>query len=358
MHGKPVTSSIIISETLKIFNSMLVDIENARNYVYIETYKFESGPIGIAFRDKLTQRAKAGVKIKLLIDAWGSYVSEDFFKEMISFGGEVKFFRKLKLSINSFKLNHERDHRKIVVIDNNITYISSLNFTSYCINWREMSIRLTGNISKAFKTIFNQNYNLKNTYKFNKKRLTRPLRIGNFEIIRDVPSVVFQRLRKKTLHMVNSAQKEIIVETPYFLPTRAIRDAMVSAVSERAVDIRVIMPYKSDVKSVNILKDFYIGKLHQAGIKFFFYGPHNLHAKMLIVDDHFYVGTSNFDYRSFRYQFEVGLVGKDQGILQQLQQHNNETMVNCVPFDYEKWEKRPAFQKILEVLLIPLRHFL
>lgn len=358
MNGNPVTSARVISDTLKIFNSMLEDIEKARNYIFIETYKFENGPIGIAFRDKLTQKAKEGVKVKLLVDAWGSYVSEEFFREMISYGGEVRFFKKLKLSINTFMKNHERDHRKIMVIDNMITYISSLNFTSYCINWREMSIRLSGSIAKAFKTIFNQNYNLKNTYKFNKKRLTRPFRLGNYEIIRDVPSVVFQRLRKKTLHLVKSAQKEIIVETPYFLPTRAIRDALEEAAVVRGVNIKIIMPLKSDVKTVNVLKDFYLGKLHQAGIKILFYKPHNLHAKMLVVDDHFYIGTSNFDYRSFRYQFEVGLVGKDQNILDQLYQHNNETLKDCIEFDYDKWLNRPKWQKVLEVILVPLRHFL
>jgi len=358
MNGKPVSSANIISDTLKIFNSMLEDIEHATKYIYLETYKFENGPIGVAFRDKLTTKAREGVKVKVLIDAWGSGVNESFFKKMIEFGGEVKFFKKLKLSINSFRKNHERDHRKLLIIDNQITYISSLNFTNYGIGWREISLRITGGITKAFKHIFLINYNLKNTYKFNKKRLTRIVKIGDYEIIRDVPSVLTQRLRKKILHLVNQAEKEIIIETPYFLPTRAIRDALVKSAKERDVKIKVIMPLRSDVKSVNILKNYYLGRMYLAGIKILFYEPHNLHSKFIIVDNNFYVGTSNFDYRSFRYQFEIGLIGKDENILNQLKHHYVDTIADCIEFDYNKWKNRSRWQKIAEALLIPLRHFL
>lgn len=353
-----ISSAKVISDTSKIFDSMLDDIDNAKQYIYLETYKFADGSIGASFRDKLTQKAKEGVKVRLLIDSWGSYVSEQFFEELINHGGEVKFFRKLKLSINSFMKNHERNHRKILVIDNKITYISSLNFTNYCLKWREISIRISGGIAKLFKTIFLQNFNLKNTYKFSKKRYTRPFKIGDYEIIRDVPSVIYQRLRKKIIHLINLSEKEIIIETPYFLPTRTIRDALVRAATERNVSIKIIMPLHSDVKTVDILKDYYLGNLYHSGIKILFYTLKNLHSKLFIIDNNYYIGTSNFDYRSFRYQFEVGLIGKDENIRDQLKQHINETSNGCIGFDYSKWKKRSIWQKAAELILIPLRHFL
>lgn len=349
--------SKVLSDPLDIFNSMLHDIENARDYIYIETYKWGNDPIGIKFRNLLTKKSKQGVKIRLLIDSWGTYVSETFFQEMIQHGAYVKIFKKFRYSINFFSSNHERDHRKLIIIDDTISYLSSLNFTNYNLNWRELSIRMDGFLAKSFKTVFQGNFNLKNTYKFDKLKHTRLLRHGGFLIFRDVPSVLVQKINKKYQQMIKKAVKEIIIESPYFLPTRNLREAL-SKAAKRGVDVKVVMPYRSDVKLVNILREFYLGKLYQAGIKFYFYLPDNLHAKFVVVDNQFMISTANFDYRSFRYQFEVGLFGSDPDILKQLRDHNNVTLSESVDFDYNKWKNRGLWHKIKERAIMPIRHFL
>ena len=247
------TKSILLSDPLEIFNSMLHDIENAKHYIYIETYKYTHDPIGIKFRNLLIKKAKQGVKIRLMIDSWGAYVTESFFKDMLHYDAKVKFFKKVRYSINFMSLNHERDHRKLLLIYDTITYLSSLNFTNYNLNWREMSIRIYGEITKSFKTVFLGNYKLKNTYKFDKIRHTRPIRHNGFLIIRDVPSIVYQRINRKYQQMIKNAEKEIIIESPYFLPTRNLRELLVKA-AQRGVDVKVFMPYRSDVKLVNILR--------------------------------------------------------------------------------------------------------
>ena len=349
--------SKLLSDPLEIFNSMLHDIENAQDYIYIETYKWGNDPIGIKFRNLLTKKSKQGIKIRVLIDSWGTYVSETFFHEMILQGAEVKIFKKFRYSINFFSSNHERDHRKLIIIDDTISYLSSLNFTNYNLNWRELSIRLEGFLSKSFKIVFLGNYNLKNTYKFDKQKHTRILRHGPYLIFRDVPSVVIQKINRKYQQMIKKAEKEIIIESPYFLPTRNLREALAKA-AKRGVDIKVFMPYRSDVRLANILREFYLGKLHLAGIKFYFFIPDNLHAKFMIVDNQFMISTANFDYRSFRYQFEVGLFGTDFEIHKQLCEHNNITASESVEFDYEKWKNRGRWHKFKERAIMPLRHFL
>jgi len=347
----------ILSDPLEIYHSMLKDIEHATKYVYLETFRFENDPIGIKFINLLSKKAKQGLQIMLLVDAWGTSVSERFFKNLISNGGNVKFFKRIRLTINLISANHERDHRKLLVIDDKISYISSINISNYNLNWREFSLRLEGNISKVFQKVFLQNYNLKDTYKFDKKRHTQSLKYGEMQIVRDVPSVRITRIRKKLLQYIRKSREEILIESPYFLPTFFLRDALIKA-AKRGVKVQIVMPRRSDVSVVNILRQRYLGRLHEEGVKIFYYLPSNLHSKIMIADENFYIGSANFDYRSFRYQFEIGLFGKNDDILQLLKSYSNETLGDCESFDYNEWKKRSRIHKTIEWLLIPFRHFL
>jgi cardiolipin synthase len=149
----------VIDDTLKMYNLMLNDIGNAKSYIFIETYKFANDHLGERFRDALTRKARQGVSVRIMIDSWGKGpISETFFEEMIRHGAEVKFFEKIKLNTDIFTRGHRRDHRKIVVIDDEISYIGSANITGYNLNWRELELRMKGEISATFRKIFEQNF--------------------------------------------------------------------------------------------------------------------------------------------------------------------------------------------------------
>jgi cardiolipin synthase len=149
----------------------------------------------------------------------------------------------------------------------------------------------------------------------------------------------------------------VVIETPYFLPGFVLRKAMMDA-SKRGVDVKVIMPRHSDVRMVDILRNKYLGILHAAGISLLFYQPHNLHAKLLMIDDEiFSISSANFDFRSFRYLYEVALIGTEQEIVTQLVAHVSDTIANSVQFDYHEWQRRPLIEKIFEYFLLPFRHF-
>ena len=357
MEEKAIISSSLYQDPLRIYFVMIEDLEKAKESIYLETYRFENDPIGIKFRNILTKKAREGVKVVLLLDAWGTSVSSKFFKDLIDAGGQVKFFKKLRLTINLLSANHERDHRKLLLIDRNISYLSSINISNYNLNWRECSLRLTGSITDAFINIFKQNYQLKNTYKFDKKRHTRLVKHNGFEIVRDVPSVRIQRIRKKILNHIVKAKTQIIIESPYFLPTWLMMDRLISA-AKRGVDVKIIMPQRSDVTVVNVLRQHYLGRLHEGGGQIMYYKPTNLHAKLMLCDDRFYVGSANFDYRSFRYMFEIGLFGDDKQVHDQVKDHCMQTLEDCIPFDYTEWKKRGFTKKLIEVLLLPFKHFL
>lgn len=351
---------LVLDDPLKFYNVMLSDIARARNFIYLETYKFANDHMGVKFRDALTRKAHEGVKVKLMIDSWGrGPVSDTFFGEMIKFGGEVKFFEKIKLNTDIFTRGHRRDHRKIIVIDDEISYIGSMNITGYNLNWRELALRIKGELSVLFRKVFLQNYESINPYLIpNKLAFTRTVKMGDWEIVRDVPSIPLQRMKKKYVQLLRNAQTSVIIETPYFLPGFLLRKALVDA-AKRGVDVNVIMPQHSDVRMIDILRNRYLGMLSKNNVKMMFFIPNNLHAKLMVIDNRvFSITSANFDYRSFRYQYEIALIGKEPEVLRQLQEHIKETLDNSEVFDYEKWTDRPLIEKIFEAILIPFRHLL
>jgi cardiolipin synthase len=154
------------------------------------------------------------------------------------------------------------------------------------------------------------------------------------------------------------ARQRIVIETPYFLPGFKLRKAMSDAV-KRGVDITVIIPKNSDVHLVDLLRGRYLGMLHKNGVKFRLYLPHKLHAKLLLIDEMtFALGSANFDYRSFRYQHEIILVGSDQDIISQIRGHISDCLQNSEPFNYDEWLKRPFIQRFYEWIFLPFRHLL
>jgi len=351
--------SIFYDDPWQYYNAMLEDISAARKSIYVETYKFGSGNIGERFRDVLTRKAKEGVEVKVLIDSWGAQVSQSFFKELEKLGGEVRFFMKIRFFWDFFTKNHRRNHRKILLIDDEVSYIGSSNIAGHSLNWCESMLRLENrDMNMELRKIFFIDFENYNRYVFNKPELTRLVRVGEFEIIRDVPSITRQKIKKNYELLIKSARQRILIETPYFLPGFMLRKALSDAV-KRGVDVTVIIPKNSDVHMVDLVRSRYLGMLYKNGVNFRMYLPHNLHAKLMLVDgETFSMGSANFDYRSFRYQLEIILVGKDEEIISQIKTHISNCLSNSSPFDYDEWLRRPFAQRFFEWIYLPFRHLM
>jgi len=341
------------------YNAMLDDIAGARKCIYIETYKYGSGNIGERFRDVLTRKAEEGVEVKVLIDSWGARVSHSFFRELEKLGGEVRFFMKIRFFWDFFTKNHRRNHRKMLLVDEHISYIGSANIAGHSLNWRESMLRMNDtSMNKKLKGIFFEDFSLYNRYIFNKPALTRLISCSGFDILREVPSITSQKIKKRYENLIKNARQRVVIETPYFLPGFLLRKAMTEAV-KRGVDVTVIIPKNSDVHMVDLVRSRYLGMLHKNGVNFRLYLPNKLHAKLLMIDGEiFSMGSANFDYRSFRYQHEIVLVGTDKEILSQLKDHVSKSLANSASFDYEEWLKRPFIQRFFEWIYLPFRHLL
>ncbi|GHT67612.1 hypothetical protein FACS189452_05660 [Bacteroidia bacterium] len=350
---------ILFDDPLIQFGVMIDDIRDAKKQILLQTFRFGDDVIGQKFKTELTKKANEGVEVYLLLDAYGTRVSENYFSEMIALGAKVRFFKKIRISFGLFRTNHQRNHRKLLIIDNKITYVGSSNITDTCINWRESCLRIVGTISNKFRKFFFENYSIANyvyTNRNNKKALARKTKYAGFEIICDVPGTIQMPSRNKFVNLIDAAKNEITITTPYFLPGYVINKALRKAL-KRGVKIKLLIPLHSDVKFFDIIRDHNLGKYYKAGIEIIEYQTNNLHAKLFLIDDaEFILGSSNFDYRSFWYMYEINLCGNDPEIIRQIKKHFQGTENESVKFDYNKWEKRGFGIKMMEALLLPLRH--
>ncbi|MEI6852858.1 MAG: phosphatidylserine/phosphatidylglycerophosphate/cardiolipin synthase family protein [Bacteroidota bacterium] len=348
----------VFSDNLKFYTELLSDFEHAQKTIHIEIYKYLNDAFGTKFRDVLTRKCRQGVKVKLMIDSWGAYVDDVFFKELIALGGQVRYFSKLKYTFDAFTKHHRRNHRKIIIVDDRILYLGSANINDYSLNWRELIVKIEGSLALTFKKVFNDSWKIYEQALFKQRTHMRQITKGTFRIIRDVPSITKQRVKKQFENLIKTAKSEIILETPYFLPGFLLRKLLTDA-ARRGVAVKVLTPKTSDVTFVDVLRSKYLGLIHRSGVQIMFYKPNNLHAKLMIVDrETFFFGSANFDYRSFRYMFEVMLQGTEKSLMEDLLVHVNETMEDCEPFDYEEWLARPFVHKMFEGLLVPFRHYL
>ncbi len=337
--------------------AMLEDIRHARRYIYLQMYKYGNGENGKLFRDELTRKCRQGVEVKVLIDSWGAYVNDSFFSELIQAGGEVRFFKKIKFFIDFFTKNHRRNHRKLLVIDDQIVHLGSANIVEYAKSWREAMFRIRGDIAIPFKRVFLSDFRIYRKYVFEKPSYVRTIRHGSFEILRDVPSIAMQRIRKKYLELIQAAENEIIIETPYFLPGTQLRKGLINA-ARRGVAVKVFLPKHSDMRIIDILRNRYLGMLCRHQVQFLFYVPDNLHAKIILADRRaFILGSPNFDFRSFRYQHEIAILGRDPEAVTLVVDHILGTLKDAEPFNYDHWLNRPFVDKFFERLLIPFRHW-
>ena len=343
----------VMSSPSSVYEHMLSDIRGAKREILLESYFYGNDKIGRIFLDELTKKAAQGVRVRLLLDAWGSDVKKKFFKKLIKAGGEVRFFRELRYAFHWFAANHERNHRKLLIIDGEITYIGSMNITNSCINWRELVLRLDGSLTNSFRLAFNHSWKRFNLFGVHKMK---KIFYKGFEIVQDFPRAKRGRTERSYAKLIKRADREIFIETPYFVPSIRIRHEFKMAL-KRGVEIKIILPKNSDIKLMDIFRNRYLGKLSKMGVKIYYY-PKTLHSKLLIVDENFFLlGSSNLDYRSFKHQYEINLLGRDRVVIDLLGRHFRGTLKKSRVFNYSIWKNRHRYAKILEKFIGPFREY-
>lgn len=312
------------------FDSLIADIEHAKNHIHIQYYIFRLDELGNRILDALIAKAKQGVKVRLLYDDMGSRsLRKRHFKKFIEAGGEVEtFFPSIWPLINP-RLNY-RNHRKIVVIDGRVGYIGGFNVGDEYIGlsrkfgyWRDTHLRLEGSALHPLQTRFILDWNQASArHDIVYDEILFPVipEKGDttMQIVSSGPDEEWEQIKDGYLKLINLAKDYIYIQTPYFIPDASFYDAIRIATLS-GIDVRIMIPNKPDHPFVYWATYSYAGQLLRAGARVYIYDNGFLHTKMIVADNKAStVGTANIDVRSFKLNFEVNAFIYDEKVSTEL----------------------------------------
>ncbi len=349
------------------YEAELAAIRQAKHSVNLEAYIFKRGRVGESFIQALTERARAGVKVNLVIDAIGSFTSwESFFKDLRAAGGRVVWYHRISLH-NVPRINN-RTHRELLIVDGRVGFIGGAGFADHWLyppnekrpRWRDTMCRVTGTTVTGLQATFSENWLeasgeiLDASYfPLHDKPLENIPEHVAAMVVNSSPSMG-RSTRARILYgsLLAAASKEICATTPYFLPDRAARDEMIQAIKERDVKIKIIVPgEKIDHTIVRRSSRRLYGDLLKAGAEIYEYQPGMIHTKSLVVDDLWSViGSTNLDNRSFGLNDEVNLAVREPHLAARLKQDFEIDLSNSRRVTYDEWRKRPFTERIIEQL--------
>lgn len=343
------------------FEHLLKDIDEATDHIHMEYYIYRSDELGTSVRDKLIQAAKRGVKVKLLLDAWGSNsIKKHFFDELIAAGGEVEYFFPILIPYINPRINY-RNHRKIVVIDGKIGYTGGFNVGDEYLGidrkfgyWRDNHLRIQGPAVYSLQNRFLMDWNSHHRpeEKYQLEYFPRMDRYGDndIQIVTSGPDSTQEQIRMVYLKMISMASKEILIQTPYYIPDDSIHEALKLALLS-GVDVKIQIPNKPDHILVYWATYSLAAELIDYGAHIEIYDNGFMHAKTMIVDGQICsVGSANIDIRSFRLDFEVNTIIYNEDFVQHLRETYFETSTQCHELTKEVYENRGRLIKFKEGL--------
>jgi cardiolipin synthase len=298
------------------YAAILDAVASARDHIHLEYYIWEPDTIGTRLRDVLVERAKAGVKIRMLVDGTGSNkLSKKFLRPLVAAGVAVSWFNPVRLRTLRRRRADFRTHRKIVVVDGRIGFTGGMNITDLHSAelskqyWRDTHLRLTGPAVWPIQRTFFEDWAFAADELLpTTEQTVPPPHHESSELVQVVasgPDTSSWSIHKVFFTAINQSTKRLWITSPYFIPDDALFTALVTA-SLRGVDVRLLVPKKGDSRLVDLAARSYFPELLEAGVKVYEYEPRFIHAKTMVCDDDVgVVGTANFDYRSFRLNFEI-----------------------------------------------------
>lgn len=290
----------IYSKTKKFLDSLREDIHDAKFSIYIEMYIFwDDKKKSQNFVEALIEKAKKGVYVVLVLDAIGSRELEE---------STIEKMRKAKIEVHFFSDRLRRTHRKLVMIDERIAFFGWANIKKSTKHRLDLQVRIRGRKSiKPFLKTFAYTYKMCG---WTSRKITAYAKKWFFKKIKsflmeNLPGHKMYRLTEYYKDKIIHAKKSIKITTPYFMPPRWMI-ALLDDAQRRGVKIEIMIPYDTDIKTLNKINYYYISLLTDMGIQFYAIKQMN-HAKMMIIDDNeWVVWSQNIDHLSFSHNFEIG----------------------------------------------------
>jgi len=333
---------------------MLQAIDSATFSIRLEMYIYAASPLGEKFRNALVRAVERGAKVRVMLDAFGSFaLPSSFWKPLIDAGGEFQWFNPLKLGRISY-----RNHRKLLVCDDTIAVFGGLNIAPEYDGdgiekgWLDFAMLAEGTLAAELGEAFDGSWDLARTeqralLRFRKTRSRSTSSAASWRILLGGPGFGYNFLKRTLASDLANARKVQII-CAYFLPTWRIRRELTRVV-KRGGTVELILAGKSDVRLSQLASQRLYRMLLKRRLTIYEYRPQILHAKLFIIDHQVYVGSSNLDTRSLNINYELLVRITDAQVLEQARQIFNDALKHSERIDRVVWRKsRSIWTKLLE----------
>ncbi|MEZ5529919.1 MAG: cardiolipin synthase [Porticoccaceae bacterium] len=333
----------------RIFHEIFDAIEKAENYILVQFYIIRDDRLGRELLSRLAKKTRQGVRVYLLYDAIGSFsLTRRYLRQCRRAGIHVESFRTWRwFRRRRFQVNF-RNHRKIVVVDGREAFIGGANVGDEYFNrhhrlspWRDTHVKLVGPAVQGAQLSFLEDWHWSTGTV--PEMNWRPASVDNDQrvlILPTGPADLVESCQLMFLHAINSATRRLWIVSPYFVPDDSISKALKLAVL-RGVEVRLMLPGITDNRAVQLSSYGVLMGLQHSGIRAFQYREGFLHQKVVLVDDdRAYVGTANFDNRSFQLNFEITVMVRDRFFASQVEQMLEADFRCCESISGEQLEQR------------------
>ncbi len=352
----------VLTNGEEFYEAELQAIGRAQQTINFEAYIFQRGEVARRFLQALTERARAGVCVNMVLDAIGSAGTwKAELKKLRDAGGHFAWYHPLWW--NTWPQFNNRTHRELIVIDGRVAFVGGAGFADHWMKstkrnprWRDTMVRVEGDAVTGLQATFAENW-LEATGEIlaGEQFFPFPAASNNTRalVIPSTPSAggsTSNRILFQTL--LSAAEKSIHIMTPYFLPDHGALETLRKAATERGVDVRILVPgrHADHFLSRRSSRRMY-GALLEAGARIFEYTPSMMHAKVLLIDGLWsVVGSTNFDYRSFRLNDEVNLAAADSRLCARLQEDFVLDLAESREITLRDWKRRSLFDRVNEYL--------
>jgi cardiolipin synthase len=337
-------------------------IGEARRSINWEAYIFAKGEVAKRIVDALTERARAGVEVNLVIDAVGSLsIPKKFFDGLRQAGGRVEWYHPVRWY--NWPRANNRTHRELIVIDGRLGFLGGAGIADHWWHgekkdpaWRDTMFRVNGDAVRFLQSTFVENW-LESSGQIligDKYFVAGENADGATSMVVDSSPSQGGSTRARILFqtLIGSAQKSLKITTPYFLPDESLIQELVRAVRDRHVQVQILVPGKhSDHSMTRSSSRGTYGDLLRAGAEIYEYQPAMIHAKIMVVDDVWsIVGSTNLDHRSFGLNDEVNLAVLDPSLAASLSANFQNDLTQARRETLEQWEHRSIWERGMEGL--------
>jgi cardiolipin synthase len=344
------------------YTAELDAIRNARRSVNLEAYIFQKSEIGRQYLEAMAERARSGVAVNVVLDAFGSAgATGAFFRPLLEAGGKVRWYNSPRW-YRMTRLDN-RTHRELLIVDGQVGFIGGAGIADQWFSgshgqprWRDTVVRVEGEAVPNLQATFAENWLAASgellTGNAYFPQITCPANTAAM-VINSTPTIGGStRARVLFQLLLASAKRSISITTPYFLPDKSLTRELCRAIEERDVKLRILVPgRKSDHLLTRSTSRGGYGPLLEAGAEVYEYQPSMIHAKILCVDGLWgVVGSTNFDNRSFGINDEVNLAVCDAAFAEQLDQDMTGDVAQSRRVSLEEWRARPVSERAPELL--------